>query len=511
MSALVYRIYALLSLVLARVPVGTNLGLLHLIFALISGRFLASRGAVFPALDALGLAPEAVRRARLLAGWRQAVEQEGRFVPCEYEGIRPIACDLTAFFRPQLHGRDGKPLGSRHYVSDAGKALPALVFGLCVAVGRIETGQAGHTRLGQIGHTRLGQIGHTRLGQIGHTRLGQIGHTRLGLPRLMLRREAGQSEADLQRRLIEQAARTLAPEEALVVDAGFPLADLLRCGGRFVARARSNQTARRSALPAYKGRGRRPTRGELVRPLARTRAGQRIEATPPDATEHWQDGPHRLRAEVWNGLALPDGQPDGQSDGQSDGQGSAEKPGAPAFRLVAIHDRRYSQPLLLSSNLSVSAQALWRLYRDRWAIEQLPLSAKPMLGAERAFVFGQDSRYRLPELALLSGNLLSYVAATSTSVASGLKSGFCLKSDCKSGLKSGFWDRAARPTCGRLRRMLSRTHSAELPIPTGQLRKKDSVTAHLKTGVEAHRRHKAVQTPVQAPSEAAHPAPFTGN
>jgi len=55
MSALVYRICALLAPVLACVPLGTNLGLLHLIFALISGRFLAARGAVFPALASLGL------------------------------------------------------------------------------------------------------------------------------------------------------------------------------------------------------------------------------------------------------------------------------------------------------------------------------------------------------------------------------------------------------------------------------------------------------------------------
>jgi hypothetical protein len=50
MSSLVYRICRLLSLVLAHVPVGTNLGLLHLMLALLTGRFLEARGAVFPAL-----------------------------------------------------------------------------------------------------------------------------------------------------------------------------------------------------------------------------------------------------------------------------------------------------------------------------------------------------------------------------------------------------------------------------------------------------------------------------
>jgi hypothetical protein len=221
----------------------------------------------------------------------------------------------------------------------------------------------------------------------------------------------------------------------------------------------------------------------LVRPLARTRAGQTIEATPSDATAYWTDGSHRLWAEVWEGLVPPDAK--------------AVPPDAKAkpFRLVAIYDPRYPEPLLLASNLDVSAPALWRLYRDRWAIEQLPLSAKPMLGTERAFVSGQESRYRLPELALLAGSVLSYVAATEAPVA------------------SGFWDRAARPTCGRVRRALARVncsdlrHCSELPVPAGQLRKKNSITAHLKTGVEAHRRHKTAQ----APSQAARTAVLTGN
>ena len=142
MSDLVYRISDLLTQLLADVPVGTNLGLFHLQFALLSGRFLPARGAVFAALDSLGLPPDAVHRAsaalregkwtlqNLLDRWRNIVASEGKFTPHEYEGVRPVAADLTAFFRPQLRG-----LSSRHYVSEAGKALPALVFGQCVGVG----------------------------------------------------------------------------------------------------------------------------------------------------------------------------------------------------------------------------------------------------------------------------------------------------------------------------------------------------------------------------------------
>jgi len=131
---------------------------------------------------------------------------------------------------------------------------------------------------------------------------------------------------------------------------------------------------------------------------------------------------------------------------------------------------------LSATNLPVSAYALWCLYRDRWPIEQMPLAAKQMLGAHRAFVFGGESRYRLPELALLAGNVLTYVAATSVAVA------------------TGFWDRYCRPTCGRLRRVLQRVDFSAISVPEGPLLKKASVTAHLPKGVQGHRRQKSLIT-----------------
>jgi hypothetical protein len=135
-----------------------------------------------------------------------------------------------------------------------------------------------------------------------------------------------------------------------------------------------------------------------------------------------------------------------------------------------IHDPRYHDPLVVATNLPLSASAGWGLYRDRWPIEQVPLAAKQMLGAHRACVCGGESRHRLPELGLLAGNVLAYVAATTAAVA------------------TGFWDRCCRPTCGRLRRVLLRVDFSEIPIPAGPLRKKASVTAHLPKGVQGHRR-----------------------
>jgi hypothetical protein len=123
--------------IFASVGVGTNLGLYQIFFALLSGRFLGSRGALIPALADTGLEDSAVRRSvaalaygrwniqTLLAAWQKSVLKEGRYRPHEYEGFRPVACDLVGFFRPRLAGQVGK-----HYTSKANKALPAMVFAM---------------------------------------------------------------------------------------------------------------------------------------------------------------------------------------------------------------------------------------------------------------------------------------------------------------------------------------------------------------------------------------------
>jgi hypothetical protein len=223
MSTRVYRISVLLGVLLAAVPVGTNLGLFWLLWALISGRFLPSRGAVFPALADLGLSADAVRRSgaalaygrwgieTLVRAWHQVVQQEDRWHAHSYEGFRPVACDLVGFFRPRRSGCLGK-----HDQSEADKALPAIVLAVVAAV-------------------------------------GSVGKVRFPLLRLLLRAAPGdRSEAALQRRAITQAGATLRPDEVLVVDAGCGVATLLTGGvPRFVARVARHFTARRNVLPAY--------------------------------------------------------------------------------------------------------------------------------------------------------------------------------------------------------------------------------------------------------------------
>jgi len=95
-------------------PVGTNLGLLHLLWMLVSGQLLGARGAVIPGLSACGLSDRAVRRAwaalgqgdwtsaDLLARWQVLVRAEGYWQPHTHGGYHPVAVDVTAFWRPRL-------------------------------------------------------------------------------------------------------------------------------------------------------------------------------------------------------------------------------------------------------------------------------------------------------------------------------------------------------------------------------------------------------------------------
>jgi hypothetical protein len=91
MAMIVYRISALFGAIVADVPIGTNLGLFWLLWALLSGWFRLSRGAVFPALAEGGLGAAAVRRSgaalaygrwamqSLVKAWHPVVQQEGRW------------------------------------------------------------------------------------------------------------------------------------------------------------------------------------------------------------------------------------------------------------------------------------------------------------------------------------------------------------------------------------------------------------------------------------------------
>jgi len=55
MQEAVYRVLTLVSALVVDVPIGTNLGLLHLFWMVLCGKLLLSRGAIFPGLSAVGL------------------------------------------------------------------------------------------------------------------------------------------------------------------------------------------------------------------------------------------------------------------------------------------------------------------------------------------------------------------------------------------------------------------------------------------------------------------------
>lgn len=429
MSETVSRTMNALCTLTEPLVIGTNLGLLHLLWALVSGALLPSRGALFPALQAVGLRPAAVRRAwaamrfgswqiaDLLTTWEQHVEAGQQWQQQQYDGYYAKAVDLTSFWRPAL-----KNCPTKHYYAPAGKALKAIVLGLIA-------------------------------------RVGKVGEQRVAILTDLVRSDpAVPSEAALRTRLLEQLGQALAADEMPVLDAGFRIKELQAAQlSRYVVRLAKNFTARRNTPVPYKGKGRRPEYGELVRPLARKYKDKTIPATSPDRVVTWIEQGLQFRVEMWDNLVLSH---------------VKASPDAQTFHVAAVYDPRFREPWLLACPVDLTGPAWQGLYKARWPIEQPPLAAKQMIGAERQFVSALESCQRLPELSLLAGSVLTYLAATLPAV------------------PTGFWDRNPKPTPGRLRRLLAGVpFPYTYPLPE-RLRKKASVVTHLPKGILGHRRRK---------------------
>lgn len=412
---------AVLNELLVGLPIGTNLAMMHVFWALLSGQLLPSRGALFPALKAIGLEDEAVRRAwtaiskgvwqtaLLIELWRRHVEGLPDWKRHEYEGYKPVVADVTAFWRPTL-----KNCPSKHYHPAAGRALPAVIFGV---VGKV----------------------------------GEINGQRIALPQAFERvQPTDSSEAKLWRIILKNINKTLAPDEIVVVDAGVKVRDLQKAGVKqYVVRLANNFTARRNVLPEYCGAGRPAVYGELVRPLARRYKGKSLTATTPDETHSWIEDGRMLRAEIWRNLVLPDCEPNAHN---------------PIFDVYAIDDPSFDTPWLLATPVVLKPISVRNIYKDRWPVEQIPLSAKQMIGSHRQFVHAEETIQRLPELALIAGSILSFLAATMPAT------------------PTGFWDRKPKRTPGRFRRILAGQAFPKVANLSGRLRKKNSVTAHLPKG-----------------------------
>ena len=360
-----FQMMQLLCDVVRPLPIGTNLALLHLLWAMVSGQLLISRGAVIPALDQLGLPRRAVRRSwqalrrgswtigQMLVNWEAMVLRQRQWQVRYHGGYCAVPVDLVGFWRPCLKG-----CPTKHYDHQAGKQRPAIVLGL---VGRV----------------------------------GEINEQRLLLLLDVLRADPeAPGEANLIQRLLQRAKQLMQLKDVLVADGGFPLEEVLAAGiEAYIVKQARNVTARRREPPEYSGRGRPPTRGEIVRPLARTYKDKLIPATPPSRRETWEEEGITLHADFFDHLVLKDQDQD---------------PHAPTFTIVVIHDPRFTRPLVLATSLGhLPARDIRDLYLDRWPVEQVPLVAKQMLGGHRAFVWAAETCQRLPELLLLAGNMLS--------------------------------------------------------------------------------------------------------
>lgn len=428
---------SVLNELLASLPIGTNLAMLHVFWALLSGQLLPSRGALFPALKAIGLEDEAVRRAWmaiskgvwhtviLIELWRKHVEGLPDWKQHEYEGYKPVAADVTAFWRPTL-----KKCPSKHYHPAAQCALPAVIFGV---VGKV----------------------------------GEIHGQRIALPQAFERvHPQDPSEMRLWRAILKNIHKTLLEDEIVVVDAGVKVRDLQEAGlERYLVRLANNFTARRNVLPAYGGMGRKPVYGELIRPLARRYKEKTLTATAPDETQSWEEDGQTIQVEIWRNLVLPDCAPEAHSQ---------------TFDVYAIHDPSFDTPWLLATPVVLQPISVRNMYKDRWPVEPIPLSAKQMIGSHRQFVHAKETIQRLPELALLAGSILSFLAATMPAT------------------PTGFWDRKPKRTPGRFRRTLAGRPFPKVANLSPRLRKKNSVTAHLPKGYVARTTKFAPAAPLTA-------------
>lgn len=317
----------------------------------------------------------------LLRRWREWVARETDWQPHVYEGWRPLAIDLTAFWRPRLQG-----WAARFFHQVAQRLMPGVAFAVVVEVGHI---------------TRQ----------------------RVPLLRKLIRGDReGETEATLKGRLLAWVRRHLAPDQVAICDGGVELQQMQAAGvPRFVLRMAKNCALRRNVLPPPEAKGGRPREyGARVRPLARKYRGRLIAASQPDVSGSFtvideQNGEAvTVPFHGWHGLV------------RSDQKVAADNGPARHAETVSIwvfFDPRYRDPLVLATNIAASPEAIYQLYGDRWPVEQPPLAAKQMLGLHRHFVFAPASIWRLPELALLLGNVLT-IAATLLPP-----------------LPSGYWDR----------------------------------------------------------------------
>lgn len=448
-----YRILDLIHQMVSVAPKGTALGLSDLISAMFSGYFIESGGAVTPAIEAYlrqEVSDEKERAARTRRGAKalsygsynmkelmekleDIVEEEGQWQPTVIQGYRVVPVDFTAYRRAAV-----KKLKAKAYVSDAEKAVCAVPIGLMASVGEVN---------------------------------GQ----RVALLKNVVLTDLGVNEGSAhKKRLYQQVATELAEDEIAVFDAGFKLveaveANIKRCLIRLAKNVTFGKTA--GQIPERtSAKGPEPSQyqAEIVRPLARQHGGKTLPATEPDSIDIIiEENGRQIEVHSWHKLYFLERQLKKVTDKRKR-QRLRQVP----IKVMAIYDPDYDEPLLVGSPLlDLTPEAAEKVYPARWPIEGLPQTGKYILsgGGGSHYLHHPTAMQRLPVLSLIFGSLLKYAAATLPP------------------FRTGFWDRALKPTYGRLVR-----HLRKVGIQLSrQLFKKESVTAHLPLGYEAIRLSKA--------------------
>ena len=439
MPEAVYRMMTLLCALVGPLPIGTNLGLLHLLWMLVSGRLLASRGALFPGLADCGLSERAVRRAwaalgqggwtsgQLLARWAAPVARGGAVAAARARRLSPGRgrCDRVLAAAPARLPDDPLPPG----------------------------GGEGAARDPRRPHRAGGPRRRAAPGAAAGLRARRPRRPRAQRPRAPAGARGG---AAVRGRRRAGAGCRLRPGPA-PGGRGDPL-----CGARW---PRTPPSAGRRPRPTA-GAGRPPTRGAVVRPLPRTYKGR---PCPPPRRTASRPGARATPA-ARRGLGRPGAARRGRRQPHLR-RGRHPRP-APSRAAAARHARspcRARRPATATATAGRSSNCRSRPSRCS--------------GPARQFVHAPETCQRLPELALLAGAVLSYAAATAPAI------------------PTGFWDRRPRPTPGRLRRLLARTpFPHDFPLPA-RIREKAAVTGHLPTGFWGQRR--PTDAPPEPPTLAA--------
>jgi hypothetical protein len=434
--SLAYRVQEAVIAMILNTPLGTNLRLHDALFTIMSGRLLETRGALIPAFDSMGLNKNDCLRTReaiqsgswsvrgLLKDFQAFVSKQTQWQPLNIAGYNVKAVDTTCIYRPRLQS-----CTSKHYNSTAGKALPAINFAFVTAIGRVQ-------------------------------------QQKVSIPIVITRgNEQESTEEQLMRTACEQGSKFLGDTDVVTADRKFSVLVMLESGIQNVVVRRATNITFRRVLEAEdstqsRGRGRPRKHGKLIRPLERVYKDKVHVASEADEVQTWTDeAGHSLVARVWRGVVLTEQKAWTE---QRKALNTRQK-----WMVVVVKHPNYEIPMVILSNLELTAEETYEIMRGRWGVEQLPLVSKQLLGGSRMFVFEEEMNFRLPELTFLAASVLMVVAGS-----------------CEE-MPTGWWDLRAKPTAGRLRRELNKVHDLRvLDVPV-ELRKKNSVVAQLPRGYHA--------------------------